>query len=278
MSRVLYLSDLDGTLLGPDQKLSSYAVETLNRLVSEGLLFSYATARSFYTARVCTAGLTAPIPIAAYNGSMIIDQHTGEILQKNTFSPAETDNLFTLLREAGLRPIVYSLIDGRERFSFDTSTLPLPEKDFVATRHDERIRPLPSEEGLLEGEVFYFTCIDDPEKVEKALKALPSLQKAASWVDQKDIYSGEQWLEIMPASATKANAVRQLMALTGAEKAVVFGDMKNDIPLFKAAGEGYAVANAADELKAIATGVIGSNREDGVVRWLEKFGVKEKRL
>ena len=47
MSGVLYLSDLDGTLLGPDQRLSPYAVGTLNRLVEEGLLFCYATGRSF---------------------------------------------------------------------------------------------------------------------------------------------------------------------------------------------------------------------------------------
>ena len=64
----------------------------------------------------------------------------------------------------------------------------------------------------------------------------------------------------------------QLLVLTGAEKAVVFGDMKNDIPMFLEAAEGYAVANAAPELKAIASGIIGSNREDGVVRWLERYG------
>ena len=273
MSRVLYLSDLDGTLLGPDQRLSRYAVETLNRLVEEGLLFSYATARSFYTARVCTAGLTAHIPAAVYNGSMIVDQRTGEILQKTVFSAAERDGLYALLREAGLRPIVYSLVGGRERFSFDASALPPPEADFVATRSgDGRIRPLPSEEGLLDGEVFYFTCIDAPEKIQAAVRRLPAFRQAASFVQQKDIYSGEEWLEVMPAGATKRAAVRQLLALTGAERAVVFGDMKNDIPMFLEAAEGYAVANAAPELKAAAAGVIGSNREDGVVRWLERYG------
>lgn len=273
MSGVLYLSDLDGTLLGPDQRLSPYAVEALNRLVKEGLLFSYATARSFHTARVCTAGLTAHIPAATYNGSLIVDQRTGEILQKTVFSAAERDGLSRLLREAGLKPIVYSLIDGRERFSFDASALPRPEADFLAAKTgDVRIRPLQSEEGLLDGEVFYFTCIDAPEKIRAAVQKLPAFRQAASYVQQTDIYSGEEWLELMPAGATKRAAVRQLLALTGAEKAVVFGDMKNDIPMFLEAAEGYAVANAAPELKAVASGIIGSNREDGVVRWLERYG------
>lgn len=49
----------------------------------------------------------------------------------------------------------------------------------------------------------------------------------------------------------------------------MFGDGENDVDLFEAADEAYAVANAADVLKAVATGVIGANDEDGVARWLD---------
>ena len=51
---------------------------------------------------------------------------------------------------------------------------------------------------------------------------------------------------------------------------VVFGDGKNDMDMFEMADECYAVENAAEELKAIATGVIGKNDEDAVARWLLK--------
>lgn len=40
----LYLSDLDGTLLHSDQRTSAYTNAAINRLVGEGMLFSYATA------------------------------------------------------------------------------------------------------------------------------------------------------------------------------------------------------------------------------------------
>lgn len=40
--------------------------------------------------------------------------------------------------------------------------------------------------------------------------------------------------------------------------------MKN----FRISDECYAVENAVEELKAIATGVIGSNEQDGVAKWL----------
>ena len=72
----------------------------------------------------------------------------------------------------------------------------------------------------------------------------------------------------MSADASKANAVMQLKELLHCDKVVCFGDGKNDISMFKAADECFAVENAVDELKQIATGVILSNNSDGVARWL----------
>ena len=43
----LYVSDLDGTLLGNDSQLSSGSIATLNRIIGElGGLFTVATART----------------------------------------------------------------------------------------------------------------------------------------------------------------------------------------------------------------------------------------
>ena len=74
----------------------------------------------------------------------------------------------------------------------------------------------------------------------------------------------------MPKAATKAHAARQLAKLLGCDRIVAFGDAVNDLPLFEAADECYAVSNAAAELKARATGVIGCNDDDGVAHWLEE--------
>lgn len=89
-------------------------------------------------------------------------------------------------------------------------------------------------------------------------------------VFQVDIYTQEQWLEIMPKEASKSNAIKQLKEYFGCEKAVVFGDGKNDIDMFEIADESYAVANAVEELKSIATAVIAGNNDDGVARWLQE--------
>ena len=75
-------------------------------------------------------------------------------------------------------------------------------------------------------------------------------------------------MEIIPKSVSKANAILQLKEFLEIEYIVAFGDGKNDIEMFEIADESYAVENAVDELKAIATGIIESNDSDGVAKWL----------
>lgn len=78
----------------------------------------------------------------------------------------------------------------------------------------------------------------------------------------------------MPAKASKANAIRKLKEIWGCSRIISFGDAVNDIPMFDISDECYAVENAVDELKAVATGIIGSNEEDGVAKWLLDHTIK----
>ena len=73
----------------------------------------------------------------------------------------------------------------------------------------------------------------------------------------------------MPQSSSKSNAVLRLKKYLNAEKVVVFGDGKNDVDMFNIADESYAVENAVEDLKKIATGIIGNNNDDSVAKWLE---------
>ena len=51
----------------------------------------------------------------------------------------------------------------------------------------------------------------------------------------------------------------------------MFGDGVNDFSLFEAADESYAVQNADDRLKAMASGVIGFSEEDAVAKFLSTY-------
>lgn len=264
--RTLFLSDLDGTLLRSDQTTSPFTNETINSLVSQGMLFSYATARSYHTARKVASGIVARMPLIVYNGTFIIDNVTQELLLKNFFDKEQAIRIWRDLMEAGVQPIVYCFDRGREQFMYRPDRVNGDTREFLDRRRgDVRDTPVDSDDALMRGDTFYFTCIDTKEKL---LPLYEKYREECRCVYAPDIYSGAQWLELMPPAASKANASRQLAKMMGCDRIVAFGDAVNDIPLFEAADECYAVSNAADELKARATGVIGSNDEDAVARWL----------
>lgn len=264
--KTLYISDLDGTLLRSDVKISEYTAKVVNEMANRGILFSYATARSRYSAGRLTAGLNAPIPIVVYNGAAILQNNTYEVLESTGFTKEEYREILTGLLTAGVYPIVYAYIDGRERMSFYYDKCSEALKKFLKSREgDERERIVHSEEELFAGDVFYFTCIDETEKL---LPLYEKFKEKYRCFYQVDIYSTDQWLELVPKHVSKANAILKLKEMLGADHVVAFGDAINDREMFEAADEAYAVANAVDELKEIATGVIGSNDEDGVAKFL----------
>ena len=262
----LYVSDLDGTLLRSNEITSEYTNLVINSLVEQGMMFSYATARSLITAKKVTKGINARIPLIVYNGAFIIDNVTEKILLANYFDDsvqAVLDDLF----HNEVYPIVYAYVAGKEKFSFVWELCTEGMKVFLESRKgDIRMNEVAALPELKKGDIFYITCIDEPDK----LKPLYEKYKHRyHCVYQEDIYSGEQWLEIMPLAASKSNAIRQLRSMLDCDKLIVFGDGKNDIDMFQMADESYAVANAHEELKKYATAVILSNDEDGVAKWLE---------
>ena len=263
--KTLYVTDLDGTLLGSNERTSDFTNQTINDLAERGLLFSYATARSYVTSVKVTKGLSAHIPLIVYNGAMVINHGTGEIMLSNFFGPKIHAVLRELL-ENEIYPIVYAFIDGIEKYSYIPEKCTWGMQDYIDSRRgDKRENPVSRAEDLLLGEIFYISCIDEPEKLVPFYEKYKDQYHA---VYQRDIYSGAQWLELMPLAASKSNAIRQLKAQLGCDYLVVFGDGKNDIDMFHLADESYAVENAAPELKAVATGMIGSNDEDAVAKWL----------
>lgn len=85
--------------------------------------------------------------------------------------------------------------------------------------------------------------------------------------------AGAGIVELLPAGLTKATglslAARRL-GLTSRDT-IAFGDMPNDVPMFRWAAHGVAMANAHPELKSVADEVTASNDEDGIALVLEKL-------
>lgn len=264
--KTLYVSDLDGTLLRSDETISEFTCKIINGLVEKGVLFSYATARSVYTAKKVTAGLDAKIPLIVYNGTFIYDNKSGQLLVSNVFDERINDVISDLIKN-NVYPITYAYINEEEKYSFCEEKCSVAMQKFLNSRRgDERENPVDNEKKLYEGELFHITCIDEEEKLRPLYEKYKDEYYCTFY---RDMYTQEQWLEIMPTNVSKANAIEQLKEYLKCDKVVVFGDQMNDIDMFKIADECYAVKNAIDELKELATGVIESNDDDGVAKWLK---------
>ena len=268
MDKILYVTDLDGTLLNKQDKINPFSIKTINELVDKGMMFTYATARSLVSASKVTEGLSTNIPIIAYNGAFIIVPSTGEILSKEDFTDEERSKVRETLNEHGISPMVYSYVNGIQQVSW----IPEFENDGVRRylsqrKGDKRFRSVDNNDSLYEGEMFYFTCIGEKEELLPIYDIFSNDPRYRCTIMQ-ELYRPEYWCEIMPAKASKYNAIVKYKEMFGCNKIISFGDSINDIPMFEMSDECYAVANAMDEVKAAATGIIDSNEDDGVAKWL----------
>ncbi|MFG2573618.1 HAD family hydrolase [Streptomyces sp. NPDC048481] len=85
--------------------------------------------------------------------------------------------------------------------------------------------------------------------------------------------AGAGIVELLPLGLSKATGLSLAARRLGMKKTetIAFGDMPNDIPMFAWAAHGVAMANAHQELRAVADEVTSSNEDDGIAEVLERF-------
>lgn len=267
----LILSDLDGTLLGPGATLSTSTRDGINDLVTNGLLFTYATARSYVSAARVTDGLDLRVPVTVSGGAFQLDPQTGAILNEERIAADDLDTVLRLCRGHRVPPIVYNGTPTAERATRVEGEESEGMRRFLADRvGDQRFRTVTSWARLPHDGVFYATIIGDASAIAAlTVDIAAATDGRLSLIAQIDTHHPQDtYLELSAARATKAHAVAWLRDYLDVDQVIAYGDNLNDLPMFGAADEAYAVANAAPEVLEAATEVVGSNVEDGVVHHL----------
>ncbi|MBN2444178.1 MAG: HAD family hydrolase [Spirochaetales bacterium] len=267
--KTLYVSDLDGTLLNTKDKISEISLSIINKLIDEGMDFTYATARSLSSASIVTKGLKLNYPLIVYNGAFTINPNTGEILYSIYFSSEEKKYISNLLSNHNIFPLVYSFIDKVEKVSWLVDKENDGVRRYIENRNgSKRLNPLLFQPDLYNGNNFYYTCIGEEEDLQPIYNTLKDNMNF-NCILHRELYRDEFWCEIMPHKATKAFAIEKLKKNYNFKRLISFGDALNDIPMFNISDESYAVENSVPELKEISSGIIGSNDDDGVAIWLK---------
>ena len=267
----LYISDLDGTLLNENALLSEETEKELNSLIEKGINFTVATARTHATVEKMLKNVNISIPAVLMNGVAIFDLKTKKYVSVQKISNKGKSVLFETIRKYINSGFVFC-IDNDELSTYYENTDSPNAKRFIEEReriYNKKFTKVNSFKDCMNKNVVYYSINDKKEKLEKAYTAISECADLHAEF-YRDIYNTEHWyLEVCSSEASKKNAVNTLREIFGFEHVISFGDNLNDIPMFEASDESYAVANAKPEVKKRANGVIESNTDNGVVKFIK---------
>ncbi|MDA0337174.1 MAG: HAD family hydrolase [bacterium] len=275
MSDVLYISDLDGTLLQQDGTLSNRSHALLATLLADGVLFTVASARSIGSIAPILRGLALPLPVIEFNGAFLSHLSTGEHLWINDMQQPVLGRVYEAITRHGRRPFV-STFDGRHDWVYAPPAAHAGMQCYIdacVTAGDPRLRQVDDESVALAEQVVCLNVIDRQENLAPLAAQLVTFGAAIDVTFWRNGYCpGWHWLSIHDGLATKDRAVRSLVdhAGLGNVEIVAFGDESNDIAMIRSAHRGIAVANAIAEVQAVADEIIGANTEDSVPRYIQK--------
>jgi Cof subfamily protein (haloacid dehalogenase superfamily) len=265
----LYITDLDGTLINSKQEISGYTQNTIKQLMNEGIHFTIATARSRFSAWEYIEKLNIELPMIFNSGQSIYDPTTGMVIEEQNMDIPLCIKVLADHKKFGINPMVHTKIDGESVVYYHSitskgSVFYMENRRRVNDNRFHQVTSYPIGENTLIGSIV---TVDTKEKLDPLYQHLAQ-HYALELSYYKDVYTGDYWLEIMDRKATKGDAVEFLRKALNAEHITCFGDNYNDISMFKKANVSCAVENAVPELKDIATHIIHSNNDDGVVRYI----------
>ena len=268
----LYISDLDGTLLNKDAKLSDYTTNSINAIIEKGLNFSVATARSLAAAQKMLQNLKLSIPIILLNGVLIYDMNQKCYIKINRLLPDVVVRIIEAIRSFEITAFMYELKDDVDLRIYHEVSNDKPVHDYLKERMAKysSTQPAGGLSGVSPDNVIYFTLIDTYERLQLVYDYF-SKEPGLSQTLYKNVYNPKFWfLEVFSEKASKQCAVNYLKEMCKFDRVVGFGDNYNDLSLFAACDVRVAVENATQNLKEASTHICASNDDDGVAKWLEE--------
>lgn len=253
----LILVDLDGTLVGKNHEVSPRNASALERATAAGARVVIATGRPVRLLAPVRAALGHSIALC-YNGAIVLDLASDEVLEAHLLDGRVFQRAVETVRASGLQFLV--AVEGlpevgirgehgfREGYDMPRGTL-------------EEICDSGVVKGLIRAKGDQFGPVWDafstgfPDELEVTRSGIEGL------------------IEISRLGVSKGGVIDELARGWGidASEAIAFGDMPNDLEMFRWAGRSVAMGNAEPEVKLAATEVGAHHDEDAVAQVLERW-------
>ena len=259
--RILICTDLDGTLLNAEHKVSEENARAIEYFKSEGGFFTFITGRPHYTARAAYEMVKPNVPFGCLNGGGIYDMDKGEYVFHRELDKSAFSLVDYIVGE--IPDIAVHVYTPRETyFAKATEASKIYAKVVGMDIAEKGMREIDCPISKI---VFAHTDFSELDRVQKIIKLHPI-------ADNFDFIRSERYLfEILPKGNSKGNLLLELAKYLGVDvkNTVAVGDYNNDISMIKAAGIGYAVENAIPEAKAVADRITVKNTEHAIARIIE---------
>lgn len=269
----LFVSDLDGTLLGADSRLTRRSIDLLNESIGAGTLFSVATARTPATVGRLLEEVDCRIPLIVMTGAAIWDRIANRYSHACFHREETARRLLATYREHGLSTFIYILGEDNIIHIYHVGDLSEAELKFIEERNDTPYKKFHiPEDGYSEIPEVCLRRVLLFYSMRPTAEVAPVHEEIRDCADLRvvfyhDIFGEEiAIMEVFSPDASKANAVRILAGMVGAERIVAYGDNVNDLPILEIADDAVAVGNSVEAVKKAAHRVIGANTDDSVAR------------
>jgi Cof subfamily protein (haloacid dehalogenase superfamily) len=256
------LSDLDGTLLTPDHRITERSLAAIQAWRARGGKFSVASSRPPLGMRDAVTQTSLDLPFAAFNGGLILAPNFTE-LESHTIS---NDLAVIAMRELRAQGFDVWLYRGLEWWVEKVDGARV-RREATAVGFEPRVsRDL---DALAQGTHKIVAISLDPDKLPQAEALLRSRWKGQLQV----VRSHSAQMDITHPLANKGTALESLARAAGTDPAhtAAIGDMLNDLDMFAVAGFSIAMGNANPAVKQAAQGQTTSNAEDGFAAAIEKY-------
>jgi Cof subfamily protein (haloacid dehalogenase superfamily) len=267
----LIASDLDGTLVDSQDRVSERTARVLNAAREEGIYVTFLTGRPAGNVDRVASLVEPTAPVVGMNGAQVMWYRTHEDIYENRFAP---DALRDLVRVLFEEDADFVACTATEHVINANPQHPLLLHHFTAAERAADpfcgITHVSSEDDpALEGLVVMKVMLESPapELVDRVFGRL------AGDCRYQCVSSGEGLADIAPAGANKGDGLRHACEAVGVDpsECLVFGDYDNDLPAFEVAGTSVCVANGSPAARAAASYATSSNDEDGVAEFIEKY-------
>ena len=249
----LIATDVDGTLLDNDSRITEYNRKALLECKKRGIGIVFATGKSIDSIAYLIRDLGLKLPQITLNGSVTISSEL-EIIDSFKIEPSYYWEIIKLIKSSGYPPVI-ALDNGK--LYLDSHH---PDLKYLKSIGEKFIKVNSLEtEFFARNTVDIYTPITESNPLDKSLRE--------KYSDRLQIIrSGQYFFDILNIKATKGNALLSVIESLDIKKeeVAVFGDSPNDLSMFEVAGLKVAVKNSYPEILKKADIITDDNFNSGM--------------